>query len=168
MSKKLLFALWGGLFILCAGLGFIPGFSQNVSAGAQAVLTVLAVAFFAPPACLIYGAKKEKDARTLKLVRGISLLSLGLTLLALVLNVLSAMGTVTMGNALFAVLIVVSSPMVCSGYWALSLFLWACLMLVFSASISAAQYFCARSYIRTQVTLFRQTNIALPRVHRSE
>ena len=87
MSKKLLFALWGGLFILCAGLGFIPGFSQNVSAGAQAVLTVLAVAFFAPPACLIYGAKKEKDARTLKLVRGISLLSLGLTLLALVLNV---------------------------------------------------------------------------------
>ena len=123
MSKKLLFALWGGLFILCAGLGFIPGFSQNVSAGAQAVLTVLAVAFFAPPACLIYGAKKEKDARTLKLVRGISLL-------ALVLNVLSAMGTVTMGNVLFAVLIVVSSPMVCSGYWALSLFLWACLLIV--------------------------------------
>ena len=119
MSKKLLFALWGGLFILCAGLGFIPGFSQNVSAGAQAVLTVLAVAFFAPPACL-----------TLKLVRGISLLSLGLTLLALVLNVLSAMGTVTMGNVLFAVLIVVSSPMVCSGYWALSLFLWACLLIV--------------------------------------
>ena len=121
MSKKLLFALWGGLFILCAGLGFIPGFSQNVSAGAQAVLTVLAVAFFAPPAYLIYGAKKEKDARTLKLVRGISLLSLGLTLLALVLNVLSAMGTVTMGNVLFAVL---------SGYWALSLFLWACLLIV--------------------------------------
>lgn len=74
--------------------------------------------------------EKEKDARTLKLVRGISLLSLGLTLLALVLNVLSAMGTVTMGNVLFAVLIVVSSPMVCSGYWALSLFLWACLLIV--------------------------------------
>ena len=130
MSKKMLLALWGGLFILCAGLGFIPGFSRNVSVGAQAVLTVLSVAFFAPPACLIYAAKKEKDVHTLKLVRGISLLSLGLTLLALVLNVLSAMGTVTMGNALFGVLIVVSSPMVCSGYWALSLFLWACLLMV--------------------------------------
>ena len=131
MSKKLLFALWGGLFILCAGLGFIPGFSQNVSAGAQAVLTVLAVGLSRLPRTpVIYGAKKEKDARTLKLVRGISLLSLGLTLLALVLNVLSAMGTVTMGNVLFAVLIVVSSPMVCSGYWALSLFLWACLLIV--------------------------------------
>ena len=106
MSKKTLLALWGGLFILCAGLGFIPGFSRNVSAGAQAALTVLSVAFFAPPAYLLYAAKKEKDAHTLKLVRGISLLSLGLTLLALVLNVLSAMGTVTMGNALFGVLTV--------------------------------------------------------------
>ena len=58
----LLFALWGGLFILCAGLGFIPGFSRNVSAGAQAVLTVLSVAFFAPPACLIYAAKPPHRA----------------------------------------------------------------------------------------------------------
>ena len=56
MSKKLLFALWGGLFILCAGLGFIPGFSQNVSAGAQAVLTVLAVA------CLLYTSPSPRDA----------------------------------------------------------------------------------------------------------
>ena len=24
MKKKSLFALWGGLFLLCAGLGFIP------------------------------------------------------------------------------------------------------------------------------------------------
>ena len=130
MSRKMLLALWGGLFILCAGLGFIPGFSQNVSAGAQAVLTVLSLLFFAPPAWLLYSAKKQKDIDTLKLVRGISALSLGLTLLALVMNVLSATGTVTMGNALFAVLIVVSSPMVCSGYWALSLFLWACLLLI--------------------------------------
>ena len=61
MSKKTLLALWGGLFILCAGLGFIPGFSRNVSAGAQAVLTVLSVAFFAPPAYLLYAAKKEKE-----------------------------------------------------------------------------------------------------------
>ena len=117
-------------FPLGAGHGGYVRPYRGGSAGAQAVLTVLSVAFFAPPAYLLYAAKKEKDAHTLKLVRGISLLSLGLTLLALVLNVLSAMGTVTMGNALFGVLIVVSSPMVCSGYWALSLFLWACLLIV--------------------------------------
>lgn len=130
MSKKLLFALWGGLFILCAGLGFIPGFSQNVSAGAQAVLTVLAVAFFAAAACLIYGAKKEeRRTHTEAGARHFAAVAWA-DALALVLNVLSAMGTVTMGNVLFAVLIVVSSPMVCSGYWALSLFLWACLLIV--------------------------------------
>lgn len=33
MSKKLLFALWGGLFILCAGLGFIPGFLRMSARG---------------------------------------------------------------------------------------------------------------------------------------
>ena len=130
MSKKCLLALWGGLFILCAGLGFIPGFSQNVSAGAQAVLTALSLLFFVPPAWLLYSAQKRKDVNTLKLVRRIAALSLGLTLLVLVMNVLSAVSSVTVGNVLFAVLIVVSSPMVCSGYWALSLFLWACLLLL--------------------------------------
>ena len=130
MSRKVLFALWGAMFILCAGLGFIPGFSQNLGAGAQGVLTALSLLFFVPPALLIYAAARQKDLRTLKLVRGFSAMSLGLTLLTLVVNVLSAMGTVTLGNVLFGVLIVVSSPMVCSGYWALSLFLWACLLIV--------------------------------------
>lgn len=129
MSKKMLFALWGGLFILCAGLGFIPGFSPEIGAGAQTVLTVLSVAFFVPPAWLLYLAGKEKDAGTLKLVFRLSALSLGLTLLTLILNLLSALGSATLGNVLYGILIVVSSPMVCSGFWALSLFLWACLLL---------------------------------------
>ena len=34
-----------------------------------------------------------------------------------------------MGNFLYQVLIIVSSPMVCSRHWALSLFLWACLLI---------------------------------------
>ena len=59
----------------------------------------------------------------------LSALSLGLTLLALILNLLSALGSATLGNVLYGILIVVSSPMVCSGFWALSLFLWACLLL---------------------------------------
>lgn len=112
------------------GAGIYPRLFSECQRGSAGCADGAGCGIFRAPACLIYGAKKEKDARTLKLVRGISLLSLGLTLLALVLNVLSAMGTVTMGNVLFAVLIVVSSPMVCSGYWALSLFLWACLLIV--------------------------------------
>ena len=130
MSKKILYALWGGLFILCTGLGFIPGFSPEVGSGVRAALTVLSVAFFLPPAWLLYAAGRQKDTQTLKRVRNLSALSLGLTVLTLILNLLSALGTVTLGNVLYGILIVVSSPMVCSGYWALSLFLWACLLLV--------------------------------------
>ena len=37
---------------------------------------------------------------------------------------------------MFGVLIVVSSSMVCSGYWALSLFLWACLLMVSHALVN--------------------------------
>ena len=47
----------------------------------------------------------------------------------LVANFLSALGSVTLGDVLYGMLVIVSSPMVCSGYWVLSLFLWACLLM---------------------------------------
>lgn len=130
MTKKTLYVLWGVLFILCAGLGFIPGFSAEVQTGVQMILTLLSVGFFVPPAWLLYRAGKERDAHTLKLVRNLSALSLGLTLLALVLNFLSVLSSQVLGNILYSILIMVSTPMVCSGYWVLSLFLWACLLMV--------------------------------------
>ena len=126
MSNKSLFALWGGLFILCAGLGFIPepeGFLKGL-------LTALSVAFFLPGGMLLYRAKGQKDWQTAAFVRNLSAASLGLTLLALVANFLSLGAGEAAGDALYAVLVVVSSPMVCSGYWLLSLFLWACLLAV--------------------------------------
>lgn len=126
MKKNTLFALWGGLFILCAGLGFIP----EPAGAAQAVLTALSVCFFAPAAGILYGAAKDNDIPTLKLMRNLSALSLGLTLAALILNFLSALGSETLGNVLYYVLVVVSAPMICSGYWVLSLFLWACVLMV--------------------------------------
>ena len=129
MSKKVLFSLWGGSFILCAGLGFIPGFSDTVGGGAQGVLTVLSVLFFLPPGLIVWNGAKTKDVHSLKLVRNLSALSLGLTLLVLILNMLAAVGSEILGNVLHGILIIVSTPMVLSGFWALSLFLWACLLL---------------------------------------
>ena len=126
MSKKALFALWGGLYILCAGLGFIPE-PQGFLRGA---LTVLAVVFFIPGGALLYRAKQRKDRQTAVTVRNLSAASLGLTLLALIANFLSLGAGKAAGDALYAVLVIVSSPMVCSGYWLLSLFLWACLLVV--------------------------------------
>lgn len=130
MTKKTLFILWAGMYILCAGLGFIPGTSDTVQPGVQGILTVLSLLFFLPPMYLANTAKKTGDVDTLHLLRNLSALSLAVTLIVLVLNLLSALASTWVGDLLHILLILVSAPMVCSGYWAVSLFLWACLLMV--------------------------------------
>lgn len=126
MKNSTLYIIWAGLFIICAGLGFIP----NPTGAGRVLLTLLSVAFFIPPAVLLYRADQEKDNNTLQLIRNFSALSLLLTMVLLIVNLLSAFRSEWLGNVVHAVLVMVSSPMVCSGYWALSLFLWACLLVV--------------------------------------
>ena len=120
MKNTHLYALWGVMFSLCAGLGFIPA-SSGLPAGGMTALSLLC---FVPPALLLY--QGGPDARAL--VRNLSAASLGLTLVLLVLNFLCAMQSEFLGSVLHIMLVIVSSPMVCSGHWALSLFLWACLL----------------------------------------
>lgn len=117
MKKSHLFALWGVLFVLCAALGFLPESSGW--------MTAVSVLFFLPPALLLY----KGDRNTVLLVRNLSALSLGVTLLTLSLNFVLAVSTETLGNILHTILVIVSAPMMCSGYWVLSLFLWACLLM---------------------------------------
>ena len=126
MKKSTLYILWAGLFALCAGLGFVP----NPSVSGKTLMTLLSVAFFIPPAILLYRADKEKDTHTLHLIRNFSALSLLLTAVLLVANFLTVLRSEWLGDLVHGMLVVVSSPMVCSGYWALSLFLWACLLTV--------------------------------------
>ena len=124
MKQKVLFVLWGGLFGLCAGLGFVP----EPTGVLGWLLTGLSVVFFLPPAVLLYRAKREGDTHTRLLIRNLSLGSLGLTLVLLVANFLGAFGSEFLGSVLYCLLVILSSPMICSGYWALSLFGWACLL----------------------------------------
>ena len=126
MSNKHLYCLWGGLFILCALLGFIPG-PQGVL---RFLLTALSVLFFLPGGVLLARARKKGDTVTVRLIRNLSLVSLGLTLGMIIANLLCILASPALGDALYAVLVILSSPMVCSGYWILSLFLWACLLVV--------------------------------------
>lgn len=126
MISKLLFALWGILFSLCAGLGFIPE-PQGLMAS---VLTVLSLLSFLPPCLLLYLAVRDGNRRDILLIRNLSALSLGLTLAALIANFLTAFSSEAVGQIFYHILIIVSSPMVCSGHWAMSLFLWACLLTV--------------------------------------
>lgn len=135
MTKKTVFILWGGLYILCAGLGFIPGTSDAVQPGVQGILTCLSLLFFLPPMYLAHGAKKAGDGQTLALLRNLAALSLAVTLVVLVMNLLSAMASTWVGDLLHILLILVSAPMVCSGYWAVSLFLWACVLMVCQSAL---------------------------------
>lgn len=131
MKKSTLFALWGGLFALCAGLGFLPAPTGVL----RFALTALSVAAFAPPALLLRRAARTKDPHTIALIRNLSALSLLLTVALLLCNFLTVFGSETVGDILYTLLVIVSSPMVCSGYWALSLFLWACLLFAAMAQL---------------------------------
>ena len=116
MNHKTLFVLWGGLFAATAVLGFFPAGWWS---------TTISVLFFLPPALLLY----RGDRNTAQLIRNLSALSLGVTLLVLILNFVLAVSSETLGNLLHIVLTIVSAPMMASGYWVLSLFLWACLLM---------------------------------------
>lgn len=130
MKQHYLFALWGGLFTLCAVLGFIPEPGRAL----QILMTLLSVACFIPPALLLRRSKQSGNRSIALLIRNLSAASLVLTAVLIILNFLSAFGGELLGNILHSILIIVSSPMICSGYWVLSLFLWACLMIA-SANI---------------------------------
>ena len=125
MKNKTLYILWAALFALCAVLGFF----RERAAGLGWLMTALSVLFFVPPAVLLWRSRKTGGTHTRLLIRNLSGASLGLTLVLLVANFLSVMGSARLGLVLDAILTVLSAPMVCSGYWALSIFLWAFLFI---------------------------------------
>ena len=126
MNKTSYYTTWAGISILCAGLSFIP----EPAGFLKFLMIALSLAFFLPPALLLYRAKKERDVFTVKLIRNLSLASLALTAAVLIISVLSFLAPEWVGNFLHILLILVSVPMVCGQYWVLSLFCWACLLMV--------------------------------------
>lgn len=125
MKSQFLYALWGALFILCAGLGFIP----EPAGVLRVLLTGLSILFFLPPALLVWKGRRKKDRMALSLVRNLSIASLSLSVLLIIANFLTVFRSELLGDILHGVLVVVSSPMICSGHWAMSLFFWACLLI---------------------------------------
>ena len=125
MNKKSLFTAWAVLFILCAGLGFI----QQPEGFVKVLLLIPALLFFLPPALILWTSSRNQDLPTLRLLRNLSVLSLLITLILIILNIMSVKWPPVAGDFLNSVLIIVSSPMFCSGNWFLSLFLWACLLM---------------------------------------
>lgn len=131
MNPKFLYALWGGLLALCAGLGFIP----EPGGAWKGLMVLLAVSCFIPPFLLLRRARRGRDRRTLELLRNLSVASLLVTLVLLIANFMSVMASEALGTVLYYILVIVSSPMVCGQYWAVSLFLWAYLMIASMARV---------------------------------
>ncbi len=128
MKKKCtLYWVWGILYVLCAALGFFP----EPTGPLAGLLVLLAVAFFLPPALLLYRAMSREQVKTVRLIRNLSAASLLATLVALVVNFLSVGASATVGAVVYSILILVSTPMVCGQSWVIGLFGWA---LLFTAS----------------------------------
>ncbi len=123
MKKSILYGVWLVLYAICAGLSFV----ENPVGLQKSALTVMSIFFFAPGAMLLINACKAKDRKTVLLLRWVSGASVALTVVVLIANLFSALGSEALGNALYTLLILVSVPMVCSQSWALSIFLWLCL-----------------------------------------
>ena len=118
--------IWAGMYILCVALGFV----QTKNGLLQALFALLAIGFFVPGGILLYEAVEQKNRVLVKRIRLLSLTSLLLTVLVLIGNVLTLPASEAVGNRMHALLVIVSSPMFCSQFWAISLFLWACLLMV--------------------------------------
>lgn len=124
-DKGILKACWVGMYILCAVLGFL----DVTETAAKVLLMVLSILFFLPPFADIWFSWQRKDTAELRLIRNLSLISLGGTTVLLVVNVLSTLSNSTLvGDILHYVLVLVSVPFVCGQYSIYSLLLWAILL----------------------------------------
>ena len=126
LSYKTLYIAWAVMFALTAVLGFLFPAAQN--GWARFALGLAAAVFFLPPWAIVVKAKKENARFHSRLVGILAASSLAWTLALLVLNLLSVTWSAAVGNALYAALVIVSSPMICSNLYVLPLFLWGTLL----------------------------------------
>lgn len=127
MKTNKLYPIWAGMYILCACLGTVT----QRSAAAEVLLTMAAVLFFVPGALILFQAFRKNDQKAVRRVRVISAASLLLTAVLLVVNICVApAGSENLRNVMELVLYIVSVPMSCSASYFLSMFLWACLLML--------------------------------------
>ena len=126
MKQKLIYLLWLFLYIVCVGMGTISEafLVLNIFQGLFGVL------FFVPPVLLVLEGLKKGQGKYLVQIRVISILSLLLTLVFMIANIASVYASEAVGNALNQLYILAAAPMHCLPYGFISLFLWACLLML--------------------------------------
>ena len=126
MKNRNLYIAWGVFYIFCTVLGFIPA----KEGGFFALSMFLALGFFVPPAILLYRSAKRGERGPILLIRALSATSLIATLILMVLNILSVGASAAVGNMLYYLMVIISSPMVCMRIQGISLFFWAVLLII--------------------------------------
>ena len=126
MKQRFVYLLWLFLYIVCVGLGTIPErmLLLDLFRGLFALL------FYVPPVLLVLEGLKEGQRRYLVQLRIISIVSLSLTLIFIIANMLSVYASTAVGNTLYQIFILVAAPYHCFPYGFISLFLWACLLML--------------------------------------
>jgi len=126
MSNKMLSVIWGALYALCVGMSFFNE-PQGVQYGA---LMLLGMIFFVPGAVLLYRGVTRDNIQICRRICLLSAVSLAATLVMIIVNFLTYDASQAVGMAMYILLAAVSAPMLCMQVWALSIFLWACLLMV--------------------------------------
>ena len=126
LSYKTLYIAWAVMFVLTAALGF--AFPEVENGWGRVGLALIAVLFFLPPGMVLDQAKAAGHRFHVRLVGFLALGSLLLTVVLLALTLISFIWSDALANALYAALVIVSSPMICSNCYAISLFLWGTLI----------------------------------------
>ena len=125
MKEKGLYGIWAFLYSLCAILGFIP----NPAGFGKFMLVLLAVLFFIPGGLILRLGIQTEEKAILRRLRMVCICSLAVTAVLLVANIWCVLAPQIVGKILYALLVVLTSPMICAQYWVLSMFLWACLLI---------------------------------------
>ena len=126
MKQKLIYLLWLFLYIVCVGLGTI----QQDLLVLQIFQCFFALLFYIPPVLLALEGMKKGQRKYLGQIRVISIASLVLTLVFMIANIASVYATEAVGNTLNQIYILVAAPMHCLPLGFISLFLWACLLIL--------------------------------------
>ena len=121
MKTKQLWLKWLYMAVLCAALGFVPTTDMVI---VKALLILAAILFFIPPALLLTSGNR-KTAKQVMLISGLSLV---LTTGLIIFNFATALVSESWGHFAYILLGIFTTPLLCSQYWALSLFGWACLL----------------------------------------
>lgn len=122
----ILYGIWAVMYVAAVLLSLL----DNVQGGGLVLLNIYAFLFFIPGGILAYWAIREKCRIQLRVLRIISGVSLILTVVLLVVSFLCSQVSGWLALILNSLLILLSAPLMIAPFWAASLFLWACLLMV--------------------------------------